>query len=548
MDNKCVKLKNRVVVSFLVLTIIPVILTACVVAVTLKLQTSKIKDQYGLETSADALYDNSRQLSELADDVYEELCALVESNSEELEDNAYLNQVNEQLSDYQGFLVLLKDGSVYYNGDTTISDPVLEQELPSYEEKSDTDSYLLLQTAGRYLVRQENFIFSDGSEGSAYILINMNQLSPTVKSWLVTIVFCIILLLALTSSVVSYWIYRSIIIPINELKKAAREIRDGNLDYSVQGCGISEINDLCSDFEEMRLRLKESADEKVKNDQDSKELISNISHDLKTPITAVKGYCEGIIDGVADTPEKMDRYIRTIYNKTIEMDRLINELTLYSKINTNKIPYTFTKIHINEYFEDCAEDLQLELQSKEVEFTFFNYLTEDFVVIADVEQLSRVINNIISNAVKYMNKSRKIINMRLRDVGDFIQIEIEDNGKGIAQKDLPKIFERFYRTDASRNSSRGGSGIGLSIVRKIVEDHGGKVWATSKEDVGTVMYVVLRKYQEVTIDAEQSEDTDRRGRDGDSGTGEGLSGAVRVRGRNRKQGRSGAKKGNGRDL
>ena len=105
-----------------------------------------------------------------------------------------------------------------------------------------------------------------------------------------------------------------------------------------------------------------------------------------------------------------------------------------------------------------------------------------------------------SNSLKYMGSSReRRINLRVKDVGDFVQVEIEDNGKGIAAKDLPNIFDRFYRTDASRNSSKGGSGIGLSIVKKIMEDHGGKVWATSKENIGTVMYFVLRKYQEVPM-------------------------------------------------
>ena len=117
--------------------------------------------------------------------------------------------------------------------------------------------------------------------------------------------------------------------------------------------------------------------------------------------------------------------------------------------------------------------------------------------IADPEHLKRVINNIISNSLKYTDRDRRRINLRVKDVGDFIQVEVEDNGKGIAAKDLPHIFERFYRTDASRNSSTGGSGIGLSIVRKIVEDHGGKIWATSREGIGTVMYFVIRKYQEV---------------------------------------------------
>ena len=108
-------------------------------------------------------------------------------------------------------------------------------------------------------------------------------------------------------------------------------------------------------------------------------------------------------------------------------------------------------------------------------------LEEDCKIIVDPEQMKRVINNIINNSLKYMDKPKGMINMRVKDVGDFVQVEIEDNGKGIAAKDLPYIFDRFYRTDASRNSSKGGSGIGLSIVKKIVEEHGGKIWATSKE-------------------------------------------------------------------
>ena len=262
---------------------------------------------------------------------------------------------------------------------------------------------------------------------------------------------------------------------------------------------MSEISELCEDFDEMRQRLKQNAEEKLKADNENRELISNISHDLKTPITAIKGYVEGIMDGVADTPEKMQRYIRTIYTKANDMDTLINELTFYSKIDTNRIPYVFNKIYIREYFEDCVYELQQEMNSRNIQFTYFDYLEENPIVIADAEQLKRVINNIISNSCKYMDKEQKVINIRLKDVGDFIQIEIEDNGKGIAVKDLANIFDRFYRTDASRNSSTGGSGIGLSIVKKIMEDHGGQVWATSKEGTGTTMYLALRKYQEVPI-------------------------------------------------
>ena len=309
-----------------------------------------------------------------------------------------------------------------------------------------------------------------------------------------------LLVVIITTGLLIYWIYRTISVPLAKLQKAARNIKEGNLDFEIKSETNDEIGQLCQDFEEMRLRLKANAEEKVAFDRENKELISNISHDLKTPITTIKGYVEGIMDGVADTPEKMDRYIRTIYNKANEMDLLINELTLYSKIDTNRIPYNFATISAKDYFGDCAEDLKMELEAKGVEFVYRNLMDEDCKVIVDPEQMRRVINNIISNSLKYMDKPQGRITMDLKDVGDFIQVELGDNGKGIAAKELPYVFDRFYRTDASRNSSKGGSGIGLSIVKKIVEEHGGNIWATSEEGAGTTMYFVIRKYQEVPID------------------------------------------------
>lgn len=317
------------------------------------------------------------------------------------------------------------------------------------------------------------------------------------KDVLVDIGFSVLLILIFTAALMTVWIYRAIIDPIRKLEKAAQEIRDGNLDFEIEVKGNDEISELCQSFEQMREQLKQSSEERVLNEKENRELISNISHDLKTPITAIKGYVEGIMDGVADTPEKMEKYVRTIYNKTNEMDLLINELTIYSKIDTNRIPYNFSKINVAEYFEDCVEEIGMDLDSKGIGLSYINHAEDDIVVIMDPEQIRRVIHNIISNSVKYLDKQNGFINIRVRDVGDFVQFEFEDNGRGIAAKDLPYIFERFYRAEKSRNSATGGSGIGLSIVKKIIEDHGGKIWATSKESSGTTMYFVIRKYQEV---------------------------------------------------
>ena len=329
--------------------------------------------------------------------------------------------------------------------------------------------------------------------GALAVNMDMAQIEVLVEDMAV----CIVLILAATGLSITAWIYRSIVTPICKLEEAANNIKEGNLDFTIEADSKDEMGRLCQNFEDMRQRLKESAEEKLEAEKQNRILISNISHDLRTPITAIKGYVEGILDGVADTPEKVDKYMRTIYNKAIDMDRLINELTLYAKIDTNRIPYNFNRIHAVEYFHDCIEEIGLELEAEHLGLSYFNYVSDEVLIIADPEQLKRVIDNIIGNSVKYMDKEHGLINIRIKDVGDFIQVEIEDNGKGIAQKDLPFIFDRFYRTDASRNSATGGSGIGLSIVKKIIEDHGGKIWATSKESTGTVMYFVIRKYQEV---------------------------------------------------
>lgn len=362
--------------------------------------------------------------------------------------------------------------------------------------------YGFSQTQAKHVQESSSQISDSGQ--MVYDISLPQSSSSQVKLMAKDMILTATIILVFTALSVGLWIYRSIAVPLVKLKKATKNIKEGNLDFVLEVEGNDEFSQLCQDFEEMRKRLKESTEEKILMDKENKELISNISHDLKTPITAVKGYVEGIMDGVADTPEKMDRYIRTIYNKANDMDRLINELTFYSKIDTNRIPYTFNKINVREYFDDCVEEVGLDLESKNIELSYFNSVENDVLVIADAEQLKRVINNIVGNSIKYMDKPKGYISIRVKDVGDFIQVEIEDNGRGIAAKDLPAIFDRFFRADASRNSSKGGSGIGLSIVRKIIEDHGGKIWANSKLGCGTVMYFVLRKYQEVPVNEQNT--------------------------------------------
>ena len=320
----------------------------------------------------------------------------------------------------------------------------------------------------------------------------MNQERQVYFVYYISLLFLVFAAVALL-----VWISTAVISPLKELKQAIQKAKEGNLNDILDIDRHDELGEVCEEFEGLRMKLKSDEEKRETFERENKELIGNISHDLKTPITVIKGHVEGIMDGIASTPEKLDRYLKTILSKVNDMNTLIDELTYYTKIDTNRVPYQFEKISAVEFFDDCAEDIMPALETENVEFRYHNSVSHDVQIIADPEQLKRVINNIVNNSVKYMDKEEKKITLALTDSNDFIQAAIEDNGRGIATKDLPYIFDRFYRTDASRNSNRGGSGIGLSIVKKIIEDHEGKIWAQSREGEGTKLVFILRKYQEV---------------------------------------------------
>lgn len=430
--------------------------------------------------------------SHITEAVLEEVKDQIAKDSSKLEDKEYLDQISLALNNRFSYIIVRKGNRLYYAGNDKAAEGIFDQ-LPEYgNEMPDSEAGYYYNDRHK-LVKQVDFLFADGGEGSFFIVTSVSSLIS--RNALKRMIYAFILVLCLTSILLTQWIQKGIFTPINQLNTAMQNIAEGNLEYMLPTEEKGEIGELYRNYEDMRLRLKESTDEKFEHEQKNKELVSNISHDLKTPITSIKGYVEGIMDGVADTPEKMNKYIKTIYDKANDMDRLINELTTYSGIDNNRIPYTFRRINVADYFGDCVEEVGLDLESKNIQLNYEALIEPSTQIIADPEQLKRVINNIISNSVKYMNKDKGVIDIRILDELDAIRVEIEDNGMGVAAKDLPNIFERFFRTDASRNSSKGGSGIGLSIVKKIIEDHGGYIWATSKENEGTCMHFVIRKYQ-----------------------------------------------------
>lgn len=244
------------------------------------------------------------------------------------------------------------------------------------------------------------------------------------------------------------------------------------------------------------LELAQNMDEaRQKNDELMREVVGNVTHDLKTPITAIKGYSQGILDGIAATPERMTKYVTTIRNKADDMSGLVDELSFFTQIYKNDGQYDMQPVNAGLYISECISGLSLDLETKGIDLVYQSLVGKKTVIRIDQDKLKRVINNIVGNASKYTKEEHGIVFVRIEESERDVVLHVMDNGIGIPKDELPFIFERFYRTDRSRNSSTGGTGLGLAIAKKIVDDHGGKIWAESEPDKGTEISVSLPKYQ-----------------------------------------------------
>lgn len=346
-----------------------------------------------------------------------------------------------------------------------------------------------------FSLSQFDFLSQPEVAGSVFMFSDLTSLNKLSSDFLSLFIVVTVVVVMVTNGLLTFFISRSIIKPLSLLKSAAEQIKTGNLDFTITYARRNELGELATTFESMRSQLKDSLEKQEQYEINRKELISGISHDLKTPITAIKGYVEGIMDGVANTPEKMERYIRTIHGKAGQLDKLIDELFLFSKLDLNKTPFNFETVDIKDYLQDFLEELRFDLEGKKTDLVFLADTDSPLQVTADREKLRRVMMNIIDNALKYTGEKaeRGQISIRLNDQGERVMVSVADNGPGIKGEDLPFIFDRFYRSDPARSSAAGGSGLGLAIAKLIITEHGGEIWAESRLGQGATICFTLPK-------------------------------------------------------
>lgn len=299
-----------------------------------------------------------------------------------------------------------------------------------------------------------------------------------------------ILVVVVTGVAITSYLSRSVLRPLKELNTAMQHMRDGELNYEFSGSGDAELQELCQSFEALRIKLQETVAENLAYEQEQRMLLANISHDIKTPITSIRGYVEGILDGVADTPEKMGRYLRTIHTKAAAVELMADNLSLYSKLEMKRVLYHMEVTDIFGFLREVTEEFELELQDSDMRLAY-DIQEGPCPGKIDREKLRRVFANLITNAIKYKKPGQGSLCVGARRTPRGALVTFTDRGAGIAPEDLERVFEGFYRGDPSRNNRIEGNGLGLAICRQIVADHGGKIWIRSQKGQGTEVVVLL---------------------------------------------------------
>ncbi len=280
--------------------------------------------------------------------------------------------------------------------------------------------------------------------------------------------------------------------PLERLRVAVEEISKGNYGFTVEEEQFNMVGDLIASFNRMSVELKEAEELKERYEQNRKELIAGISHDLKTPITSIIGYVDAIQSGVATTDEKREKYLSIIESNAQYTNKLIDDLFLFSKLDINQMQYEFTRMPICEFLQDVIIEKQLELEENGVEVSYEIHISQDMQLAIDGKMVYRIMSNIMSNAIKYGNKETPKIHIDATEIPDGVKVAISDNGQGISQENLEQIFDVFFREDISRNKEIGGTGLGLSIAKQLVQAHGGTIFASSKVGKGTSITFTLK--------------------------------------------------------
>lgn len=346
------------------------------------------------------------------------------------------------------------------------------------------DIYIIIISSYNYTLK------SVTPETKAQTIMDVVQTKTTliIALFVLASIISVILLSKVTAN--------SVTKPLKAVSKGAQEIANGNLEYEINYESKNEIGTMVKSINEMSKALKDTKEERNMLDQQRKWALAGISHDFRTPLTSIKGYVEGLRDGICTTPEQQKQYLDTIYSSTLVLEHLLDDLKNVTELENSKIQLNAEPTDIGMFIDEYIEETLPKLKKYNLDFNHLNNCKNTIINI-DTNKFCRVLDNILQNSIKYKKQNVRLsIKLNAQQYDSRVIISIKDNGVGIKREYLPNIFDLFYRTDQSRTSVKDGSGLGLAICKEIVELHNGTIWATSEYEKGTTIYISLDKLME----------------------------------------------------
>lgn len=403
----------------------------------------------------------------------------------------------QSVNQYEVFKDSLEDLLVQYKGKVQIIDSdsdfiIFNSENPnitSFEYnklnisgRTDTDNFTYLEEVD---TTEGNYVYS--------LVLDMDAMyqgvQGTVMKYIVLGIVISIILLGFLVYYFSRTISRQILIPLEELNEATKNIAEGNLNYEIDYCGDNELGRYCQAFETMRLKLKRSLEKQSQYENNRKELIASISHDLKTPITSIQGYIEGLIDGIPKDADTYNKYLEIIKDKTIKLNHLIDDLFYFSKLELDRLNIVKKEYQSANVFEEILKPIEMEFEEIEQKLIIDKPIPNVKIKI-DKNRIIQVVDNIVKNAREFIDEDG-IVKISFEVLDNYFKVSISDNGVGIRKKDQPKLFNKFFRGEKSRSRKFGGTGLGLAICREIIESHNGEIGVKSNRGEGSNFYFKL---------------------------------------------------------
>lgn len=301
-----------------------------------------------------------------------------------------------------------------------------------------------------------------------------------------------IIVILLLSQWMTRGLIRKILDPVQQLDHAAQRVTAGDLDSRIDYENQDEFRPVCDSFDLMQQHLKAEMDKNRAYEKARTEMVSGISHDLRTPLTSIKGYVKGMMDGVADTDEKRQQYLQITYRKSCDMERLLAKLFYFSKLETGNMPFYMQKMDMQQFLRDYAEEKSVKLEDRGVSLEAKWNVVGNVYCNMDCEQMLRVFDNLVENSCKYAQKEKDLqlvieASMTSHDSEDRLCIAFSDNGEGMDEQKIAHVFEQFYRGDEARSAACDGNGLGLYVCKYILQKHGGSIRAENRNGFCVIM-------------------------------------------------------------